>query len=101
MLERCESCKGKKKMLGLGNIVVDCVLCMGVGYISKPDVVKKQDEKNNLSRLTEALTETNEIDIDQAVSALEPRFIDCKQEAFDESSDKLKRVVRTRKPRAK
>lgn len=32
----CPACKGKKIMIGLGNIEKDCPSCRGVGYINPP-----------------------------------------------------------------
>ena len=31
---RCDSCHGKKKLIGLGSIVKDCPACKGVGYVA-------------------------------------------------------------------
>lgn len=35
-LIHCPDCKCKKKVVGLGNILKDCLLCKGVGWINKP-----------------------------------------------------------------
>jgi len=36
---RCETCKGKKKMMALGGLIKDCVGCSGVGFVSVESVV--------------------------------------------------------------
>lgn len=33
----CDSCKGKKKMVGFGNLQKDCGACRGIGWIDIPD----------------------------------------------------------------
>jgi DnaJ-class molecular chaperone len=33
----CDSCKGRKKIVGLGNIQQDCPSCRGIGWIEIPD----------------------------------------------------------------
>lgn len=34
-LIQCSGCKGRKTITGLGNMVVDCVMCKGVGFITQ------------------------------------------------------------------
>ncbi|HEX2549329.1 MAG TPA: hypothetical protein VHM20_05835 [Gammaproteobacteria bacterium] len=43
-LARCESCEGRKTILGLGGIRRNCQVCNGVGWVKKsiekePDVI--------------------------------------------------------------
>jgi hypothetical protein len=33
----CDVCKGRKTMVGLGNLTKDCPYCNGVGWIATPD----------------------------------------------------------------
>lgn len=37
---RCHNCKGNKKISGFGNIVADCNLCKGTGYVSAAEILK-------------------------------------------------------------
>ncbi len=32
-LIQCVSCGGRKQIIGLGNMLVDCVWCKGVGFV--------------------------------------------------------------------
>ena len=42
---RCEVCCGRKTLLGIGNMTVDCYECLGVGYVMpKVEVAGKLDE---------------------------------------------------------
>ena len=34
-LHKCEACKGAKQILALGNIIKDCDICEGIGYVSQ------------------------------------------------------------------
>lgn len=42
MYNRCDSCCGKKTILGLGGIVKDCSKCNGVGYVKVEEPKKKK-----------------------------------------------------------
>jgi hypothetical protein len=37
MMLSCDGCKGKKKIVGLGNILQDCPTCRGIGWIELPE----------------------------------------------------------------
>ena len=41
MIQRCETCMGKKTIIGLGCLIKDCPSCKGVGHIK---VVLDHDE---------------------------------------------------------
>lgn len=42
----CESCKGKKQLLGLGMIYKDCGVCKGIGFVNpKVEEAPKIEEK--------------------------------------------------------
>jgi Ribonuclease G/E len=41
MIERCSSCSGKKKVVGLGSIIKDCPYCKGIGHIKCNDSIDK------------------------------------------------------------
>ena len=34
---QCDGCRGRKKIVGLGNIQQDCPACRGIGWIDIPD----------------------------------------------------------------
>lgn len=42
LINRCRACSGKKKLLGLGGMMKDCIACKGIGYVEtqldKPNV---------------------------------------------------------------
>ena len=33
---QCKSCLGKKKITALGNFIIDCPTCRGIGFIDEP-----------------------------------------------------------------
>ena len=37
MLKRCECCKGRKEIIGLGLLMKKCTECKGVGWIEEAD----------------------------------------------------------------
>lgn len=37
MMLNCESCKTRKKIIGLGNMLIDCPSCKGIGWIEIPE----------------------------------------------------------------
>ena len=43
MTARCECCKGKREVIGLGNILKKCLSCMGIGW-KKEVVIDKRVE---------------------------------------------------------
>ena len=48
---RCESCLGRKTMMGMGGMKKDCPLCKGIGYIkTKEDKSQEKLEKVNVTR---------------------------------------------------
>ncbi len=45
---RCDSCHGKKTVIGLGNIVKDCPACKGVGYVNfEPAKVDRESKPHD------------------------------------------------------
>ena len=42
---RCETCVGKKTILGLGGLVKSCPKCNGVGHVKIEDNVKHKDRR--------------------------------------------------------
>lgn len=51
MLINCEVCKGKKTMIGLGNLIKDCYACKGIGWIEVPAQVEKVDTTKRRQRI--------------------------------------------------
>lgn len=45
MIERCPYCNGKKTLIGLGNIIVKCKSCSGVGYIESKEPEEESKEE--------------------------------------------------------
>ncbi len=45
-IEQCPSCRGKKKILSLGNIIKDCVHCKGIGHVEKKVAVPDSSKDN-------------------------------------------------------
>lgn len=41
--KRCDSCRGQKKVKGLGCMLRKCETCNGTGYIEQDDVHDEQD----------------------------------------------------------
>lgn len=37
MMINCDNCKGRKQVIGLGNIQKDCPSCRGIGWVELPD----------------------------------------------------------------
>jgi hypothetical protein len=37
MMLSCDACKTRKKIVGLGNMLIDCPSCNGVGWIEIPE----------------------------------------------------------------
>lgn len=46
-LERCERCRGTKRVVGMGNIEKKCPECNGVGWIEKKAEVNLIEELSN------------------------------------------------------
>jgi len=44
MIKYCDNCKGKKVLVGLGNIEVQCYYCDGVGYVKQDQDNAEQDK---------------------------------------------------------
>lgn len=42
MLVRCKTCRGAKKVMGLGCIQVDCKQCSGAGYVSIKEAIEEE-----------------------------------------------------------
>ena len=40
---RCDACKGRKQVISLGNMIKDCDVCDGSGYVSQDDISNKDD----------------------------------------------------------
>jgi len=40
-LKRCDSCLGRKKIIGLGGMERDCPACFGVGWLAKTQIDPK------------------------------------------------------------
>lgn len=50
-IKRCDSCMGRKKLLGLGGMIKDCKVCGGVGHVAvKPVVVVIAPNKIDLRK---------------------------------------------------
>lgn len=49
-LTRCDSCMGKKRIKGLGNIEKDCDACRGIGWIEVPDYALETALSNELTK---------------------------------------------------
>lgn len=49
---RCETCKGIKKLLSMGNMVKDCYNCDGVGWVEQDDPIlaKELQERMDLPK---------------------------------------------------
>lgn len=56
-INRCEACLGKKKMMGLGSMMKDCMVCRGVGYIKaalcKTEIVVKRKRRTPAEMLAD------------------------------------------------
>lgn len=63
-LVKCEACKGKKRILGMGGIYKDCKTCSGIGWVEK-------------SITADELIEAHE-KLDKAFENLEPKELDEK-----------------------
>ena len=48
MAHRCTSCVGKKTLIGLGNMLVKCKTCNGIGYTSPPELKEEAQEDEQL-----------------------------------------------------
>ena len=44
-LDRCPACLGRKKIIGLGNMIKDCGVCHGVGYVKVEEPVVLKTKK--------------------------------------------------------
>lgn len=44
-LERCVCCLGRKTLIGLGNILVKCNQCKGIGYVDAPKMDDSVDDE--------------------------------------------------------
>ncbi len=44
MVNRCECCLGRKTLVGLGNMVVKCSFCKGVGYVADAEIPEREEE---------------------------------------------------------
>lgn len=42
---QCEMCRGKKKILSLGNLMQDCSSCNGIGYKKSKENPMKMEDK--------------------------------------------------------
>lgn len=58
----CNTCLGKKYVIGMGCINVDCPECKGKGYIFDSDIIEKSIDKNSLEIHTVSEKELSEID---------------------------------------
>ncbi len=45
MAHRCLACNGRKTLIGLGNMLVKCKTCNGVGYTSPPEPKEEADSE--------------------------------------------------------
>jgi hypothetical protein len=50
-IKRCETCSGRKQVMGLGWMIKDCPGCHGIGWIKK----EKYPEENSYSEIDEGL----------------------------------------------
>lgn len=51
MLQRCDQCNGRKKIIGLGGMQKDCPSCKGIGHITiKPKLECIEEEKPRRGR---------------------------------------------------
>ena len=49
MLTRCNTCRGTKKVTGLGGMVKECATCKGVGFVKIDEVLKVNTETQTQS----------------------------------------------------
>jgi len=42
---RCDSCHGRKRLVGMGGMIKDCPACKGVGYVSAEPPIKAKRER--------------------------------------------------------
>lgn len=42
---KCYSCRGTKKLLGMGGMIKDCTTCQGIGYIKSDESVTLEPVK--------------------------------------------------------
>ena len=49
---RCDECKGRKKVIGMGGISKACAACNGIGWInSEPEVVETPPKKTRKKKV--------------------------------------------------
>ena len=46
-LDRCSSCCGRKKIMGMGGIVKECPVCAGIGFIKVKETAKSKASDYN------------------------------------------------------
>lgn len=47
---RCDSCRGQKRIVALGNISTDCPYCHGIGYIDSPELATEKIDISKVKR---------------------------------------------------
>lgn len=49
MAIRCSACRGTKKYIALGNLLKDCKVCQGIGFVKEEDVptINKKEVSSN------------------------------------------------------
>lgn len=50
---RCEVCKGRKKMFGLGYMLKDCHACAGVGFVAEAEEPVKRKRRSPAEMLAD------------------------------------------------
>lgn len=59
MLSRCSVCHGKKQIVALGNMLKDCLVCKGIGWLKLDEVIAES------AKVDEALTDKPVVKIDK------------------------------------